>query len=68
MICPKCKRKAGAIGYACAACKIEHCVKCRMPEDHDCKQYDNIKRAEREKLAAKLTGEASKETHRLHKI
>ena len=41
MRCFKCKRKLGLVNFPCK-CTNTYCIKCRLPENHNC-QYDHKK-------------------------
>ena len=49
--CYKCDRKTGFRGIVCK-CTFNFCMKCRLPEEHDC-DFDHGK-FEKERLKAKL--------------
>lgn len=41
--CDLCKRKCGLVMFTCPCCKMQFCVSHRLPECHDCKNYDLVK-------------------------
>lgn len=41
--CDFCKHKCGLMIFRCACCKKSFCVTHRIPESHDCENYNALK-------------------------
>lgn len=41
--CDLCKHKCGLVMFTCPCCNLHFCVSHRLPECHDCKEYDKVK-------------------------
>lgn len=60
--CSACKKHTHLVDFKCHICQGVHCIKCRLPEDHNCvglKEYKNDKTL----LKEKLHKAATKDTH-----
>jgi predicted nucleic acid binding AN1-type Zn finger protein len=52
--CRSCGRKCGLTGTECKYCKASFCLRCRLPEDHECGKIADMRDAEFERNRAEL--------------
>ncbi len=65
IVCLFCNRQIGLLSFRCRACDNVFCVKCRIPEYHNCKKIEEDRIYQKQVLAEKLKNEKFKDTHNL---
>jgi len=65
--CSQCKKKIGLLIFSCHECNQQYCAHCRLPEDHSCPNYVELKTKKKEELATKLMKHAQGDS-RTHKL